>query len=446
MYLVQVKELSAWLPCTPVGQSASSADVDLVLTKDDTARGLRRLLLHESHLDMHALAINAKQKKNNVRRANQAVLISVDWSLQRMNGWGLDVFIPKKMTCGVPLGGRRYFTKQQCPLSGADRQRACIETLEKERYFEVGCRVEDGAHIRPTLHLSQDQGAASWHGSVWMMNALGVRGTLSWDRCHRHQNDIAEAATSSGLVLLKLEMSSVLGLRRGPFGKERNHEVLITAAKEMFVLLNSQSLLFSLFYENVCADLDEHAADKGSVQDYERVWRLCEHHLVHATTGSAPKSSRWWSVERLAREQRKLRAMFLMLLIYVGFRRGWWSTYKDVPLFLKDAELKPEADPEAIGLEALEKEDGKEEKEKEDAADEDMVMEPALKKLGVAKSREELRRKRQQCVGAMQYATRTLCNKKNVLLFDGMEYLTRPWSILLRRRCGRSKQDKARGN
>ena len=41
-------------------------------------------------------------------------------------------------------------------------------------------------------------------------------------------------------------------------------------------------------------------------------------------------------------------------------------------------------------------------------------------------NKEELLRRRQQCVGAMQYATRTLCNKKNVLLFDGMEYLTRP--------------------
>ncbi len=80
-----------------------------------------------------------------------------------------------------------------------------------------------------------------------MMNALSVRGALSWDRCHRHQNDIAEAATSRGRVLLKLEMPSVLGLRKGPFGRERNHEVLITVAKEMFVLISSQSLLFSLF-------------------------------------------------------------------------------------------------------------------------------------------------------------------------------------------------------
>ncbi len=135
---------------------------------------------------------------------------------------------------------------------------------------------------------------------------------------------------------------------------------------------------------------------------------MCENDVGHAATGSAPNSSRWWSVERLAREQRRLRSMFLMLLIFVGVRRGWWSTYKEVPLFLKDAEPKPEADPEPTGLEALEKEDDREEKEKEDAADEDMVMEPALKKLGVAKSREELRRKRQQCVGAMQYATRTL--------------------------------------
>ena len=43
-----------------------------------------------------------------------------------------------------------------------------------------------------------------------------------------------------------------------------------------------------------------------------------------------------------------------------------------------------------------------------------------------AKGRAEIRRRRATCVNLMQYACRVLCRKKTPLLFDTMEFLSRP--------------------
>ena len=47
-------------------------------------------------------------------------------------------------------------------------------------------------------------------------------------------------------------------------------------------------------------------------------------------------------------------------------------------------------------------------------------------KLSVAKSLAELRRRRQSCARATQFAVRVLSRHRSVLLVDGMEFLTRP--------------------
>ena len=46
--------------------------------------------------------------------------------------------------------------------------------------------------------------------------------------------------------------------------------------------------------------------------------------------------------------------------------------------------------------------------------------------MSLAKGRAEIRRRRAKCVNSMQYACRVLCRKKTPLLFDAMEFLSRP--------------------
>lgn len=49
-------------------------------------------------------------------------------------------------------------------MTGQERRRACIKMASGETMSEVPCRTVGGRHRRPTLHLSQDMGSASWLG------------------------------------------------------------------------------------------------------------------------------------------------------------------------------------------------------------------------------------------------------------------------------------------
>lgn len=51
---------------------------------------------------------------------------------------------------------------------------------------------------------------------------------------------------------------------------------------------------------------------------------------------------------------------------------------------------------------------------------------PTDQRMSLAKGRAEMRRRRAKCVNLMQYACRVLCRKKTPLLFDAMEFLSRP--------------------
>ena len=246
------------------------------------------------------------------------------------------------------------------------------------------------------------------------MQGLRLRGTISWDIFHRLSCDAQDACNESGLTIIKLEMASVLGLRRGPWGKEGNHEALVGAAREMFQRLGAeQNPLLEFFYEQICEDLSDKPLDQGSPQHYEKIWALCRKHLLdEAVIGHAPKQSRWWSVESLARRQKQLRSMTLMLLVYVGIKRKWWKELDTCPLFTgavgESGEPEPAAGPGAPPA---------------TEADEDQ---PAAQRVSVAQGRAEVRKRRAQVASQMQYACRVLCRRRSLLLFDGMEHMTRP--------------------
>jgi len=316
---------------------------------------LRQLLRTEAEIGVAPVACRKRTTPDgDLRNTNRIAFESLDWALLKDNGWGLAAFVPDRRVGALAPGATRYYIEQPWPITGAVRSRACIMLESGERYFEVPCAVKNGAHYRPTLHLCQDMGSGSWHGSVFAIQSLGIRGSLSWDRFHRHQCDLAEATARSGLSIIRLEMTAVLGLRRAPWGKEGNHDVLVNAAKEMFDVLDSSNELLQVFFSDICADLDDHPVDEGSEEHYKRLWERCRECLTNAGVGHAPKRSRWWSVETLARQRRSTRSMLLMLLIFVGVRRKWWRRLSETPLFDRsDKPLEEGGEPDPKGLEAL---------------------------------------------------------------------------------------------
>ena len=229
-------------------------------------------------------------------------------------------------------------------------------------------------------------------GGIWLVNGLKVRGSICWDIFHRLQCDLQDACSSAGLTIIRLEMATVLGLRRGPWGKEGNHDVLLGAAKEMFGTLSPQSVLLEVFYEELCVDLQELGPDVGTEEHYAKVWKLCEDKLVGASVGYAPKQSRWWAVECQARHQKPTRTMLSMLLTFVGFRRGWWKNLDQCPQLagvMQHADIAEGADPNPVGLEPLEGAVAKPVGESDADA-------PSAAKVSIAQGRAEMRRRRSQ--------------------------------------------------
>ena len=144
---------------------------------------------------------------------------------------------------------------------------------------------------------------------------------------------------------------------KGPWQKEGNHEVLRSAARELFDVLQHDCPLFDLFFDDICDDLGDNPLDKGSTDHYKRVWEVCRLKLTTTGTGHTPKNSRWWSVETLARAHRSMRSMTAMLLVYIGFKRKWWQTFDQCPLFADVlGDLQEGDNPDPAGLEAIEEE------------------------------------------------------------------------------------------
>ena len=211
----KIQELSSWTS-PPTARAASSIIEQLremLVHGDKTVAGLWQLLSADAQWG------ELRQEKRTLdNRLSKHCLEALDWAMQKMNGWGLRGFCPQRKVGALPEGASRYFVTQTCPITTQERHRACVLLPCGNRVFEVPCRVSSEGHQRPTLHLCQDMGTASWHGSVWLVNGLKLRGTLSCDRFHRHQCDLLDAISESGLTLIRLEMLPWLALQRGVYG------------------------------------------------------------------------------------------------------------------------------------------------------------------------------------------------------------------------------------
>ena len=107
--------------------------------------------------------------------------------------------------------------------------------------------------------------------------------------------------------------------------------------------------------------------------------------------------SRWWSWEIRARtlvHELGVHAL-LMLLVYIGWRKSWWTSFEQSPLY--DFTSAPRPDAEELDVEVDEAEEGDEENADE-AVDEAAE---AKKKHTRGSARELLRKLRSKCTNTM---------------------------------------------
>ena len=411
------------------GNATEKELLELQRVRARTEEGLRNLLSYHVAEDKDrkkaAKAANVAANEEKTREVNRDCLQAFDWALVRGCGWGLAAFKPERKVGALPRFAERYFLDEPCDFMDAPRSRACIELRGGERYYEVPWTSDaKGQHVRPTLHLAQDQGSGSWPGGNWLVQGLKIRSTLIWDRFHRVHNDYLDALAEAGLAVVRLEQMQTMSLRRGPWCSDGNHATLFSAVSEMSRMLRPESELFGIYYNEICRDFGENGEDVGSDAHYEKMWLKATSALKSAGKGFEAKKSRWFATEALCRDQRELRGSMKLLLMYVGFRRKWWSTLDESPLAMVMGKPLLESDGEpAEGVPPVE--GGAEAAEGEQEVDAEMDA-PSANRQGQQKSREEVRRRRAKCAGHMQFAARVMHRPVSTRLWNGVLMLTEP--------------------
>ena len=152
----------------------------LVEAQESRAQGIKRLLsadVAKAEEDKAARKKAREAGEDQPRLYNRDFVCALDWALLKANGWGLAEFLPRRAVGRLELGDTRYFSKQVCPIDGSQRNKACIQSADGKRCYEVPCIVQGGVHHHPVAHLCQDMGPKSWPGSGWLMHGLRIRGT-----------------------------------------------------------------------------------------------------------------------------------------------------------------------------------------------------------------------------------------------------------------------------
>lgn len=272
-----------------------------------------------------------------VRKANRGFALAVEWQLRRGAGVLLTSFTPQRRLTPLPPTWRRYLVPAQCVLTGQQRMRVCVqEGADGPRRFELPLTVCAGKVVYPTWHVCSDMGSIGWPCLSWLSLSKGLRMTQIWDRCHRITCDWDDAIKESGLMLTKLNFISVCNARLGPWDKQKNHMTMKAMARELFENNDEQCPLFQVLYPDICEENQwHHEPGFGLEVHYKRVWQRCREELTRACVGQALKRGRWWSLESrlsLLIAHKGGAAMTFMLLLYMGFRKHWWTTFENSPL------------------------------------------------------------------------------------------------------------------
>lgn len=403
----------------------------------DAHHAVKQLLT--SHLDVER-AEKAKSASEDVekkavleRLANREFLRCLDHQWVRGAGISLADFLPGRRLRALHATEERYYVELPCPITQEPRRRSCIENKATgERFIEVPHVIVDGARQpKMTWHCCQDMGPLGWPGMTWFFLKAGARGTQIWDRLHRLHNDRLDGISEAGLTMVRLEWAPVLNMRLGPFQKSGNHGLLMEAAREMFKRLDHSNAVYAHLYDSICHDLGCHTdPDFGSSCHMASVWKRLEGLMCNAARGEAMKLNRWWSWEIRAVHMLKgaggIHALF-MLLIWVGYRRGWWKTYEQCPL---------SAHFESPGEEAHADEDGAGDEDAlgsaadpqapEPAPAQAVLAEPSDQRMTVAKAKEQMKTTRKKLSNIILYACTVMSRPLSIRLLRGLCMLPEP--------------------
>lgn len=428
--------LPDWKRDTAVCQDKARQELTEQQLAQDAHQAVKQLLsshvMSERAEKSKAAAGDVGKKAVSERLANREFLRCLDHQWSRGAGVALADFLPGRRLRALQATEERYYIEMPCPITQEPRKRSCIHNKATgERFIEVPHVIVDGARQpKLTWHCCQDMGPVGWSAMTWFFLKAGARGTQIWDRLHRLHNDRLDGISEAGLTMVRLEWAPVLNMRLGPFQKSGNHQLLMQAAREMFQRLDHTNAVYAHLYESICHDMGCHTdTDFATPCHMAAVWKRLEGLMCNAARGEAMKLNRWWSWELRAASIIKgnggIHALF-MLLIYVGYRRGWWKTYEQCPL---SSHFEPTSE-EAPGDEGDNDVEGAPAAEDPQAAGPTSTQaglaEPADKRVTVAKGRQQMQTTRKKLSNIMLYACTLMSKPLSIRLLRGLCMLPEP--------------------
>ena len=330
-------------------------------------------------------------------------------------------------------GERRYIAEVYLP-TGQRVKRACVEDAEGRRAIEAPVHWEDGRRVSPTLHMWSDLGPVGYPGASFLTRGLGLRSTLGFDILHRVACDWEDSIAEAGLRVLRLEAKVVMKLRQGPFASAGHHGQLRAAALRMFAQTSWDSnLWYDILYEPISREF-ELLQDFGSDAHKLMVWRQLEKLLVHGGKGGTTKSGRWWNWEQNCRGFLKCRSANLLVLLYLGFERKWFKSYRESPLNDQGFEMRADDGDLVGGTDPAGAHNGSVPAGAAggiDPADGDAPPRASVEaeRISMEDARAEVKRRREHCVNTLKFACSKLAADRDCRLMSGVAHVGRSLEV-----------------
>eukprot|EP00971_Amphidinium_carterae_P339145 6476776-Amphidinium_carterae.4 len=279
---------------------------------------------------------------------------------------------------------------------------------------------------RDSLHVCCDQGSIGHAAMQYCEQVLGLRMSLQCDIWHRLHNDLVIAVSSSGCARARLDTLHVMKLRRGPFQRAGNLGVLRCAAQLMREEVPEQNPLWDILYAPVMAELgmSERSVDFGTEEHVSRAWREILKVLSTEGIGTNVKTSRWFAWEQRSRKASAHRYQDLLLLMFLGAKRKWWSKWDESPSHSMHVVF--DADTEhVVSEEPIHEEEGPADPAPVAAASSSSSAQPAAPRNMSEAKRESVQR-RSVCGSALQYCLRVLLHEETCRVWKGLAWIGLP--------------------
>ncbi len=267
---------------------------------------------------------------------NKFFLLSLDKSLRKSINIGLDRFLVEQHNFRIGPEEKLGFVTlpEESKISGSAHRRAWVMGKSGEPLRElVPRKLVNGKLHRPALHKAQDQGSVGWPASVFLDNFCHLRSTTTPDPYHRwYGNDLKLGIAQAGAWIIVCEHANVFNCPTGPFEKGQNFGLLSESARGYFNTRTPNCPLYLHMYEQICEERNEPVLNRGTPEHLTKLWYDLKELDVFHKKGTRVKLGRWGSWFKACRSWQGQRGACLLVLLYLGVKRGWWTDASSLPL------------------------------------------------------------------------------------------------------------------